>query len=80
MVAAILPNLITELDGAVKTGSPERTDRILKHVASLVLSNADRLGDAELGVLPLDDATLGQMKREKLHAKDRLIRMYDSTH
>ncbi|MFO1108637.1 MAG: DUF2336 domain-containing protein [Bradyrhizobium sp.] len=56
MVAAILPNLITELDGAVKTGSPERTDRILKHVASLVLSNADRLGDAELGVL--DDLLL----------------------
>ena len=36
--------------------------------------------DAELGVLPLDDTTIGQMKREKLAAKDRLIRMYDSTH
>lgn len=36
--------------------------------------------DAELGVLPLDDTTLGQMKREKLAAKDRLTRMYDSTH
>ncbi len=34
--------------------------------------------DAELGVLPLDDMTLGQMKREKLAAKERLIRMYDS--
>jgi uncharacterized protein YdcH (DUF465 family) len=34
--------------------------------------------DAELGVLPLDDNTLTQMKREKLHAKDRLIRMYDA--
>lgn len=34
--------------------------------------------DAELGVLPLDDTTLGQMKREKLAAKDRLLRMYDS--
>ena len=34
--------------------------------------------DAELGVLPIDDMTLGQMKREKLAAKDRLIRMYDS--
>ena len=34
--------------------------------------------DAELGVLPLDDMTLSQMKREKLAAKDRLIRMYES--
>lgn len=33
--------------------------------------------DAELGVLPLDDMTLGQMKREKLAAKERLIRMYE---
>jgi len=33
--------------------------------------------DAELGVLPLDDNTLARMKREKLYAKDRLIRMYD---
>ena len=36
--------------------------------------------DAELGVLPLDDNTLSRMKREKLYAKDRLIRMYDSHH
>ncbi|MBA3485782.1 MAG: YdcH family protein [Lysobacter sp.] len=34
--------------------------------------------DAELGVLPIDDTTLGQMKREKLAAKDRLIQMYES--
>ena len=32
--------------------------------------------DAELGVLPVDDTTLAQMKREKLAAKDRLTRMY----
>ena len=36
--------------------------------------------DAELGVLPVDDTTLSQMKREKLAAKDRLIRMYDVLH
>lgn len=36
--------------------------------------------DAELGVLPIDDNTLNQMKREKLAAKDRLIRLYDSQH
>jgi uncharacterized protein YdcH (DUF465 family) len=37
-----------------------------------------RVMDAELGVLPIDDVTLGQMKREKLAAKDRLTRMYAS--
>ena len=36
-----------------------------------------RVMDAELGVLPIDDITLAQMKREKLAAKDRLVRMYD---
>ncbi|HEU4813035.1 MAG TPA: YdcH family protein [Xanthomonadaceae bacterium] len=36
--------------------------------------------DAELGVLPVDDTTLSQMKREKLAAKDRLTRMYDRMH
>jgi uncharacterized protein len=34
--------------------------------------------DAELGVLPMDDATLAQMKREKLATKDRLAQMYDT--
>lgn len=33
--------------------------------------------DAELGVLPIDDVTLGQMKKEKLAAKHKLIRMFD---
>ncbi|KIQ97609.1 YdcH family protein [Lysobacter sp. A03] len=32
--------------------------------------------DAELGVLPIDTTTLAQMKREKLAAKDQLVRMY----
>lgn len=39
--------------------------------------------DAELGVLPLDDATLARMKKEKLFAKDRLTRLFEarrSTH
>ncbi|MEO6264372.1 MAG: YdcH family protein [Luteimonas sp.] len=36
--------------------------------------------DAELGVLPVDDVTLTQMKREKLAAKDRLTRLYDVLH
>ena len=36
--------------------------------------------DAELGVLPLDDATLAKMKKEKLFAKDRLTRLFDQRH
>ena len=32
--------------------------------------------DAELGVLPIDTATLAQMKREKLATKQQLMRRY----
>jgi len=42
-----------------------------------------KVRDAELGVLPLDDTTLHNMKKEKLCAKDRLTHMwerYRSTH
>ena len=34
--------------------------------------------NAEFGVLAVDETTLSQMKREKLHAKDRLTSMYDA--
>src|SRR5262245_65036690 len=51
MVAAALPNLITELNAAVKSGSPERGDRILRQVTDLFLSNVDRLGQAQISVL-----------------------------
>jgi uncharacterized protein YdcH (DUF465 family) len=33
--------------------------------------------DAALGVLPIDDATLVKMKKEKLYAKDKLTRLFD---
>lgn len=35
-----------------------------------------KVQDAELGVLPIDDMTLASMKKEKLQAKDRLLRMW----
>jgi uncharacterized protein YdcH (DUF465 family) len=35
--------------------------------------------DAELGTLPLDDVTLVKMKKEKLLAKDRLMRMLEQS-
>ena len=33
--------------------------------------------DAEIGVLPVDDTRLGQLKREKLAAQEELLRLYD---
>jgi uncharacterized protein YdcH (DUF465 family) len=36
-----------------------------------------KVHDAEIGVLPIDEATLAGMKREKLYAKERLQRMWD---
>lgn len=35
-----------------------------------------KVHDAEIGVLPVDDVRLGQMKREKLAAKEELLRLY----
>ncbi len=34
--------------------------------------------DAELGVMPIDETTLAKLKREKLAAKDKLVRIYDA--
>ncbi|MCY4222775.1 MAG: YdcH family protein [Thiotrichales bacterium] len=36
-----------------------------------------KVRDAELGVLPLDDLSLGTMKKEKLLAKDRMAAMIE---
>ncbi|EQD46058.1 YdcH family protein [Metallibacterium sp.] len=35
-----------------------------------------KVHDAEIGVLPVDGTTLNGMKREKLVAKERLLRMW----
>jgi len=37
-----------------------------------------KVTDAELGVIPIDETTLAQLKREKLAAKDKLVRIYDA--
>jgi uncharacterized protein len=37
-----------------------------------------KVHDAEIGVLPIDDAKLHAMKVEKLQAKDRLQKMWDT--
>ena len=43
-----------------------------------------KVRDAELGVLPMDDTTLHNMKKEKLRAKDKLTYLWEryrtSTH
>lgn len=37
-----------------------------------------RVMNAELGITPVDDLELTRMKREKLAAKDRLVRLADT--
>ena len=37
----------------------------------------EKVRDAELGVLPLDDMTLSVMKKEKLLAKDKMAAMIE---
>jgi uncharacterized protein (DUF2336 family) len=50
MLAAVSPDLIAELDVAVKDGSPERGVQILRQVTNLFLSNVERLAEPQLGV------------------------------
>ncbi|HEY5613370.1 MAG TPA: YdcH family protein [Lysobacter sp.] len=60
-----------EIDALIKA-NPEFKQLYQRH---RVLDK--KVMDAELGVLPIDDVTLHQMKREKLAAKDRLTQLYD---
>ncbi|WP_149194739.1 YdcH family protein [Luteimonas suaedae] len=64
----------SELEAVIQTNPEFR--RLYHHHQEL----DKKVMDAELGVLPIDDTTLSQMKREKLAAKDRLTRMYDTLH
>lgn len=59
-----------EIDALIKS-NPE-FKQLYQHHKTL----DKKVMDAELGVLPIDDMTLAQMKREKLAAKDRLVRMH----
>jgi hypothetical protein len=70
MVAAVLPNLITELDVAVRDGSPERGDQILRQVTSLFLSNADRLGAPQVSLF--DDILVRLIARTEAGPLTRL--------
>jgi len=48
--------------------------RLYRHHCEL----KSKVHDAEIGVLPIDDVTWVGMKKEKLHAKERLQRMWDA--
>ncbi len=62
----------TEIDALIKA-DPEFKQLYQRH-----RELDKKVADAELGVLPIDDNLLGQMKREKLAAKQRLLRIYES--
>jgi len=40
----------------------------------------NKVHEAVIGRLPIDDVTLGTMKREKLRAKDQLQHIWDEMH
>ncbi len=56
---------------AVMKANPEFR-RLYQHHQEL----DSKVRDAELGVLPMHENQLQGMKREKLHVKDRLTRMW----
>ena len=62
----------TEIDALMKADAEFR--HLYQHHQKL----DKKCMDAERGVLPLDTATVGQMKREKLQVKQRLLKMYES--
>ncbi len=62
----------TEIDALIKA-DPEFKQLYQRH-----RELDKKVMDAELGVLPIDDNLLGQMKREKLVAKQRLLRIYEA--
>lgn len=62
----------TEIDALIKA-DPEFKQLYQRH-----RELDKKVMDAELGVLPIDDNLLGQMKREKLVAKQRLLRIYET--
>ncbi|MFT4197643.1 MAG: YdcH family protein [Pseudoxanthomonas sp.] len=64
----------SEIDSLIKS------DREFKELYQRHRKLDKKVTDAELGVLAIDETTLGQMKREKLLAKQRLQRMYDAAH
>jgi hypothetical protein len=77
MVAAVSPDLFTELDGAVKDGLPKPDAQILRQVMDLFLSNVDRLRESQIGafdglLVPLVERTEA---RALVHLSEALSRI-----
>ena len=70
--------LITELEGAVKGGSPERRLQMLRRVTDLFLSDADRLNENQIGVF--DDVLVLLMERMEARALAQLSTTLCSSH
>jgi uncharacterized protein YdcH (DUF465 family) len=64
-------------------GQQSEVDQLMKsntEFRSLYLRHREldkQVTDAELGVRPMADLRLVQLKKEKLHAKDRLTELFD---
>jgi len=64
--------------------SPEEVDALIKsnvEFKRLYQRHKEldkKVAAADHNALPIDDATLVQMKREKLAAKERLLHLYDT--
>jgi uncharacterized protein YdcH (DUF465 family) len=57
-----------------------QTDAEFRHLYRRHKELDNKVRDAELGVLPTDEATLRKMKFEKLYTKDKLTHLWESTH
>ncbi len=53
-----------------------KTDAVFRRLYQHHRHLDSKVRDADIGVLPIDDATLASMKKEKLQAKLRLERMW----
>jgi len=53
------------------------TDREFRRLYMRHRELDNKVHDAEIGALPMDDMTISRLKREKLYAKDRLQRIWD---
>jgi uncharacterized protein YdcH (DUF465 family) len=80
----------TTAPAALQRGGQLMFEQNEKEVEALMQNNSEfrtlyqrhkeldsKVRDAELGVLPIDDVTLHNMKKEKLRAKDILTSMWE---
>ena len=52
-------------------------NRTFRHLYDKHSSLKEKVQDAEIGINPVDDLTLGALKKEKLLAKDRMAIMIE---